>query len=62
LIEEFSFRIILSIWSVLFVIGLFVHFIAPEKYPGIGAFLSPLLSGAVSVCSWHVHAEVSSRA
>ena len=47
LIEEFSFIIILAISSVLFVTGLIVHFIAPEKYPGIGAFLCPLLSLAL---------------
>ncbi len=47
LIEEFSFRIILAISTILFIIGLFVHFIAPEKYPGIGALLSPLFSLAL---------------
>ena len=47
LIEKFSFRIILAISSILFIIGLVVHFVAPERYPGIGAFLSPLLSLAL---------------
>jgi hypothetical protein len=50
LIEEFSFRIILAISSVLFVTGLIVHFIAPEKYPG-APFFPPVIIGAVSVSS-----------
>jgi hypothetical protein len=47
LIEKFSFRIILVSSSILFIIGLVVHFVAPERYSGIGAFLSPLLSLAL---------------
>jgi hypothetical protein len=51
LIETESFRIILGISVVLFLVGLFLHFTAPGRHFGSGALLCPLLSlGLYRLC------------
>ena len=47
LIQPSSFKIILAISSSLFVLGLSLHLLVPEKYPGSGAFLAPFLTLAL---------------